>query len=116
MSDYMALELGETRIVRFVETDDVVYLELSGTIGDENTEQIRSLFTRLHKESTKSVVLDLRAVSHIWPKALEWFPILQHWLEQSNRALSLNNLDSMLRQVFDMMGMSQFVHFTEDIY
>jgi anti-anti-sigma factor len=98
------ISLGEIAVTRVVETEECISIVFSGLMGNGDPRPLRSYLAMVGIKSTKSIVLDLTDVSHIWPVGIGMLMELRRRLEGKNKRLSLANVGQHVLATLDFEG------------
>jgi anti-anti-sigma factor len=89
------------------EGDGEAIVEISGRIDANSSALLQSAFDGMSEDLFKGgFALDFSAVDYISSAGLRVLLILQKKIKASGGSLSVRNLDSAVREVFDMTGFS----------
>jgi len=96
--------LGETTVTRVFETEECLVVGLSGLMGNGDPRPLRKYLARLGVKSTKSVLLDLSEVTHIWPVAIGMLMNLKRCLNERRKCLTLTNVGQNVLDALEIEG------------
>ncbi len=87
-------------------TEDKTIIEVKGYLDATNAEEFKKVVDDLSAEDTKQVVVDCEGLEYISSSGLRVFITLLKKAQKNGGKVQVENLNSMVREIFDMTDFS----------